>query len=453
MLQIYDFLTSITSSAARMADLEEQHSSTIWTSNLQLFSSSKRALSLTNSSDDNQATLAIGSDKSVGSETVPSSLSIHLPSAVVTSNEGGSVLETSTLALDAFAIGSRDCSLHVNRVTGPLRETTASKQVLGTVCEDDSIHMVENFEGVRETEIEERKGGVHINEGRYQHTDEETNQGNFTAQIGLGDLLNGPGGLLNSLLFDGESSQPSTGQIETYRSGEGSNGVISDYNVDLIFDGNFSEELKAAFIKAADYVSMIITGDQSDIDGIDDIQITAELRSIDGRGGILGSAGPQRIRSENDLTTEGIMTFDVSDAQMLSEQGIFDDVVLHEMLHVLGFGTLWERKGLIEALNGELRFTGENAIAAYEAEFDLLANQDTNSSRGVVVEQDGGTGTAGGHWDEDLFENELMTGFASSKNYLSGMSIASLEDLGYETVFEIENPTAAPPPFDVMMVA
>jgi len=48
----------------------------------------------------------------------------------------------------------------------------------------------------------------------------------------------------------------------------------------------------------------------------------------------------------------------------------------------------------------------------------------------------GGVGTAGGHWDEFLFDQELMTGYIDSDAYLSDMSIAALEDMGYETVYD-----------------
>ena len=50
----------------------------------------------------------------------------------------------------------------------------------------------------------------------------------------------------------------------------------------------------------------------------------------------------------------------------------------------------------------------------------------------IPVEQDGGSGTAGSHWDEETFVNELLTGYLDDgRNYLTEMSIASFADLGY----------------------
>lgn len=40
--------------------------------------------------------------------------------------------------------------------------------------------------------------------------------------------------------------------------------------------------------------------------------------------------------------------------------------------------------------------------------------------------------------DELIFVNELMTGYINGANYLSTMSIAALEDMGYDTV--LDNP-------------
>ena len=52
----------------------------------------------------------------------------------------------------------------------------------------------------------------------------------------------------------------------------------------------------------------------------------------------------------------------------------------------------------------------------------------------IPIEHDGGSGTAGAHWDEDTFNAELMTGFAESAGIampISRMTVGSLQDLGY----------------------
>ena len=54
----------------------------------------------------------------------------------------------------------------------------------------------------------------------------------------------------------------------------------------------------------------------------------------------------------------------------------------------------------------------------------------------MPVEQGGGPGTRDSHWDEETFDKEIMTGFIDGQNFLSEMTVASLENIGYETVWD-----------------
>jgi leishmanolysin len=161
---------------------------------------------------------------------------------------------------------------------------------------------------------------------------------------------------------------------------------------------------------------------------IDDILIDVLLQPIDGPGSVLGAAGPCLARTADNLTAYGIMFFDTADLDFLEGLGFFDEVVTHEMGHVLGFGSLWnfQRALLTGVGTADPRFVGPLAIAAY----DKLGGSGT-----VPVEGDeGGAGTVNSHWDEATFFNELMTGFLNSSadaNPLSELSVASMGDLGY----------------------
>ena len=161
---------------------------------------------------------------------------------------------------------------------------------------------------------------------------------------------------------------------------------------------------------------------------IDDILIDVLLQPIDGPGAVLGAAGPCLIRGADNLTAYGFMFFDTADLDRLEQLGFFDEVVVHEMGHVLGFGSLWSfnRTLLTGVGTTDPRFTGPLAIAAY----DKLGGSGT-----VPVEGDqGGAGTLNRHWDEATFFNELMTGFLNSSataNPLSDLSVAAMGDLGY----------------------
>jgi len=238
---------------------------------------------------------------------------------------------------------------------------------------------------------------------------------------------------------------PDTGPVTSYTSG---GPASTSYNVVIDFVGSWSTQLQSAFTGAADYLSSIILADIPDaiVDGmaIDDISITATLEEIDGVGGVLGSAGPRVIRGDGTfLPLTGAMTFDSADAPNQLGLGNWQSIVLHEMMHALGFGTLWPLMGLTSGsvAGGDIRFTGVNAIDTYQSEFPGIAAADPGSFLGVPVETDGGPGTAGGHWDEFLFDAEIMTGYIDTGSYVSDMTIAALEDMGYDTVFD--NPYSA----------
>lgn len=239
---------------------------------------------------------------------------------------------------------------------------------------------------------------------------------------------------------DAEPGPLPDGPLASYTSGGPAN---SSYNVTIEFVGTWSTALQDAFTDAADYLSSIILADLPDaiVNGaaIDDISITATLQAIDGVGGVLGSAGPRDIRGDGTfLPSTGAMTFDIEDAANQLSIGNWETIVLHEMMHALGFGTLWSLMGLTSGsvAGGDIRFTGVNATDVYQTEFPGVAGGDPGSFLGVPVETDGGSGTAGGHWDEVLFDTEIMTGFVDTGSFVSVMTIAALEDMGYDTVFD-----------------
>jgi hypothetical protein len=203
----------------------------------------------------------------------------------------------------------------------------------------------------------------------------------------------------------------------------------SGYNITIEFKGTWTQELHDIFVSSADRLVGLIIGEIPDVTVygskggpkvVDDILITAELGNIDGLYGILGQAGPTSVRTSSSLPATAQMQFDIVDVNAMGLD-VFSDVVLHEMSHSLGFGSIWDRLGLVD--NG--LFTGENATAEYLGM--------GGSGSGVPVEQDGGSGTAGSHWDEETFTNELMTGWINDgENYYTSMSAASFADLGYQ---------------------
>ena len=233
----------------------------------------------------------------------------------------------------------------------------------------------------------------------------------------------------------------------------GAAAVASAYMIEVRFLGGLNTAQKNAFKAAADRWASVIVGDLPSVrvDGevVDDLLILAQGTAIDGPRGILGQAGPTHIRPESAgkakfLPVKGIMSFDTADLKDMQTDGTLKDVITHEMGHVIGVGTIWERKGLLkDAGLNTVRFVGKNARREYGK---LLKKKAAD----VPVENTGGPGTADGHWRESVFRNELMSGFiAAPDNPLSRLTVASLQDMGYEVDLAKAEPYKLPDLFAV----
>lgn len=224
---------------------------------------------------------------------------------------------------------------------------------------------------------------------------------------------------------------------------------VIGFDIQLSLTG-FTASQEAIFEAAATTWESYIYGYQDNLSDTT-VQITGTSTAIDGAGGTLGSAGPtsaKRLIGGNFLYTEtGSMSFDSADVAALEASGLLSDVILHEMAHVLGIGTLWSSAGIglpgYQELyvSGTGQYTGAAALSACQTEF----NQP--SATFVPVEIGGGAGTANGHWDEvdggasptgivsifngQDFQNELMTGWIGSSTFISTVTLGGFTDLGY----------------------
>lgn len=210
----------------------------------------------------------------------------------------------------------------------------------------------------------------------------------------------------------------------------------SNFDITLNLTGMTPGQI-AVFQQAAQRWAQAIIGDLPDVGAIDDVLIDGSIVAIDGVGGILGQAGPTAVRGGTFLPYTGVMQFDSADVAALEAAGQFDEVILHEMGHVLGFGTIWSLQGLLTG-SGTIdpRFIGTNAVAAYNSRF-------STSATGVPVENTGGPGTANSHWRESVFTNELMTGYLNGgvSNPLARSRLLSSPTWGTPSILRRPTPT------------
>jgi|KBSSwiStaDraftv2_1062776.scaffolds.fasta_scaffold32489_5 hypothetical protein len=245
----------------------------------------------------------------------------------------------------------------------------------------------------------------------------------------------GPGGGSGG---GGKPGGGGSGVVTTYTSGNPNVDNASEFNIQINFSGKWTADQQAIVKWAADFYSQIITADiHDDLDLnnnlVDDIVITISTGRIDGNGNPLTGNTLAQTSSivvrdagtvDEWLPLTASIKLDSTDLGNSSLAGTWDAIILHEMGHALGLvGAIFNQLGLVDSSGN---FIGANAEAAYGGP--------------VPLEDSGGSGTAGSHWDEVNFapngqqmSNELMTGYfvPGEVTLLSDTTVGALADLGY----------------------
>jgi hypothetical protein len=224
------------------------------------------------------------------------------------------------------------------------------------------------------------------------------------------------------------------------------------YAIELRFLDGLTSGQQALFETAASRWRAVIENNQPPLQVLTDIiaglLIEARGVEIDGAGTIAGHGQPTVFRPQSLIPAKGRLEFDLTDLEWLEREGLLVDAVAHEIGHVLGIGTLWTRLNLLVGSGSpNPGFIGVRARREFAA---LLGHEAVPQ---VPVENSGGLGTIGTHWREQIFGNEMMTGFITAQeNPLSRVTLGCLQDLGYSVFMEAADAYVLPSALELAMM-
>lgn len=191
-------------------------------------------------------------------------------------------------------------------------------------------------------------------------------------------------------------------------------------------------------------IELIVTGDISDIslngggtatdcaittDVVDDLFLCTKW-DANITGNTLGFASLRLVRSANTADAGLTVAGQINLRTNIDNNAVtLQKVVEHEILHILGIGTLWDR----EDLGKDLVNNKDSPNCNYKAATKAGAAFHDISGCGDTVDIPMQPGTCA-HWDKTCFGGtELMEStFVQARNpNISAITVASLEDLGY----------------------
>jgi hypothetical protein len=230
------------------------------------------------------------------------------------------------------------------------------------------------------------------------------------------------------------------------------------------FDANELNILNAALLRVERMWETALTGYQPNIN-VASVPITINATT----GGLAAASySGTTVQGGFTLATSGFVNINVNEIENFANwQGVgangrnyIDELLAHEVGHVLGVGTLWMSNSVY--VSNTFQYTGVHGTAAYQTEF----NQATAY---IPVEDAGNAGTPNAHWDQLMRSSpqegnpndpfslsplvgvtdqygrdrglELMTGAIDpdyGEPFISRFTVQSMRDMGY-TVAEFED--------------
>lgn len=165
-------------------------------------------------------------------------------------------------------------------------------------------------------------------------------------------------------------------------------------------------------------------GLEVDLGTVNDMVVLVDAFAMDGDLGTAARAGTC-IRRADSAPVVGYVNFDEDDLGTLLQHDDLEEIMLHELTHVLGFGFRWVLLNLLDQDSDPVfdpHFTGSRAIAAFDEAGGI-------NYTGAKVPTEPGQG----HWRDSVFGSELMVSFlyVNRREPLSAITLEALVDMGF----------------------
>lgn len=201
------------------------------------------------------------------------------------------------------------------------------------------------------------------------------------------------------------TTEISTGNFNSYLGNE----IIRD-----------SVNLRKYIIEAQNKVSQIIT---------EDVEIPLTIRQAPLGDGVLAQA---RMNNKYNVRSGGVIYINTI---TLEEPSRWTNIIVHEIMHVLGVGTSDKWEDSVITIGNE-KFLDRGLFPYSARQYDNLIRRGlvagTLGSPIPLSDDTDSYPDGGAHLDEIIFDTEVMTPIADKVNIISSLSIALLEDLGFE---------------------
>ena len=148
----------------------------------------------------------------------------------------------------------------------------------------------------------------------------------------------------------------------------------------------------------------------------------------------LASAGPRYVDPETHQPIVGVVNINTNvNYSKIHSKEYFQSIIIHEFTHILGFLKSYFTAYYHNIFNR----TDEYGLIRYYINSTKVLNVakkyfNCSNIDGVELEESGGTGTAGSHWEARILLGEYMNGVVyPEEQVISEFTLALLEDSGY----------------------